>query len=177
MNAAHMHLLVNHLPIIGFSIGLVLLCATMVRCGDRGMFLASVIVLVISGGGALAAQFTGEPAEEIVEHLQDVPRALIETHEGVAKVATILAAITTLLALVLCVVTLRREGRVAILPLAILLVATVVTCAAMTWAGATGGKIRHSEIRGTASTLPAFRGSQSSHGRSRQPLTDFGKLS
>ena len=148
MNAAHLHLLVNHLPIAGFGIGLFLLAATMVRRGDRGMFLAAVLVLVIAGVGALAAQFTGEPAEEVVEHLQDVPDALIETHEETAQIATILATITTLLALVLCVFTLRREGRIGILPLSILLLATLVTCAAMTWMGATGGKIRHSEIRG-----------------------------
>lgn len=151
MNAAHLHLLVNHLPIVGFALGLVLLCATMVRSGDRGLFLASIIVVVISGGGALAAQFTGEPAEEVVENLENVPKALIETHEGAAKIATILAAITSVLALVLSVVTLRRGGRIGILPLSILLLATAATCAAMTWVGATGGKIRHSEIREVAS--------------------------
>ena len=155
MNAAHLHLLVNHLPIVGFAMGFVLLCATIVRSGDRGMFLASVLVLVISGGGALAAKITGEPAEKVVQYLEDVPQALIETHEGAAKVATILAAITSLLALVLCVVTLRREGRIGILPLSLLLLATAVTCAAMTWVGATGGKIRHSEIREAASIAPA----------------------
>jgi hypothetical protein len=121
------------------------------------MFLASVLVLVIAGGGALAAQFSGEPAEEVVEHLQDVPKALVETHEEVALVATILAGITSLLAIVLSVITLRREGRINILPLSILLLATLVTCVAMTWVGTTGGKIRHSEIRGTFSASPMSR--------------------
>ena len=154
MNAAHLHLLINHLPIIGFAIGLLLLAVAAVFRGDRGIFLASVLVLVISGGGGLAAQFTGEPAEEVVEHLQDIPNALIETHEGAALVATILASITTLLAIFLCVVTLRREGRIGVIPLSIILVATVVTCGAMTWAGTTGGKIRHSEIRASALVAP-----------------------
>lgn len=155
MNAAHLHLLVNHLPIVGFFFGFIILSATMVRRGDRGMFLAAMLVLVISGGGALAAQFTGEPAEEIVEHLQDIPKALIETHEGAALIATILASVTTLLAIVLSVFTLRREGRIGVMPLSIILVATVVTCGAMTWAGSTGGKIRHLEIRASTSTAPA----------------------
>jgi uncharacterized membrane protein len=154
MNAAHLHLLVNHLPIVGFAIGLILLCATMIRSGDRGMFLASVLVLVIAGSGAFAAQFTGEPAEEVVENIQDVPKVLVETHEKVALVATILAGITSLLAIVLSVVTLRREGRINILPLSVLFLATLVTCGAMTWTGATGGKIRHSEVRGTFVTTP-----------------------
>ncbi len=107
MNGAHLHLLVNHLPIIGFALGLILLVATMFRRADRGMFLASVLVLVIAGGGALVAQFTGEPAEEIVEHLPDVPKNLIETHEGAATSATVSAAITALLALIFCLLTMR----------------------------------------------------------------------
>ena len=155
MNAAHLHLLVNHLPIIGFAFGLILLVGTTLRRGDRGMFLGAVLVLVISGAGGLAAQFTGEPAEEVVEHLSDVPKVLIETHEGAALIATILASITTLLAIALSFVTLRREGRIGVIPLLILLGATVVAYGAMTWAGSTGGKIRHSEIRGSTSTTPA----------------------
>jgi hypothetical protein len=148
MNAAHLHLLVNHLPIIGAYLGLILLCSTMLRRGDRGMFLATVIVLVISGAGALAAQFTGEPAEEVVEHLPDVPKTLIETHEEGALVATILAGVTSLLALGLSFYALRREGLVPSPVMLVLFLATVATCIAMTWVGSSGGKIRHSEIRG-----------------------------
>ena len=33
MNGAHLHLLVNHLTIVGFAIGLILLVATLVTCG------------------------------------------------------------------------------------------------------------------------------------------------
>ena len=33
MNAAHLHLLVNHLPIVGFAIDLILLVATLINCG------------------------------------------------------------------------------------------------------------------------------------------------
>lgn len=118
--------------------------------GAKGV--ASLIVLMIAGGASLAAQFTGEPAEEVVERLQDVPKALIETHEEVAMVATIFAGITALSALVLAVVTLRREGRIPMLALSILILITLVSCVAMAWAGTSGGKIRHSEIRGTTST-------------------------
>ena len=156
-NAAHLHLLINHLPIIGFALGLFLICATFIRHGDRGMFLASVLVLVISGGGALAAKLTGEPAVEFVSDLPDIPQALIETHEGAANVATILASITTLLTIVLSIITLRQEGRIGVIPMSIILVATLVTCGAMTWVGNTGGKIRHSEIRGEAPPAPAFQ--------------------
>jgi hypothetical protein len=65
------------------------------------MFTAAVLIVVISGISALAAQFTSKPAEEIVEYLVDVPKAMIETHEGTALIVAILAPITTLLAIIL----------------------------------------------------------------------------
>jgi hypothetical protein len=147
MNSAHLHLLVNHLPIVGFSIGVLLLVATMIFRGDRGVFLASLIVIVMSGAGGLAAQFTGEPAEEIVEGLPDVSEALVGTHEDAGKVATIIASITTVLGIVIAFIVLRREGKIPLIAVAILFVATATTSAAMAWTGSTGGKIRHTEIR------------------------------
>ena len=152
MNAAHLHLIVNHLPIVGYVIGVLLVACTFARRGDRGMFLASVLVLLFAGGGSLAAYFTGEPAEEIVEELSDVPEVLIERHEDAAKVATLLAAIFTGLTVAVSFLALRREGPISLVPMLILLLAGLVVCAAMGWAGNLGGQIRHSEIRGTAST-------------------------
>jgi hypothetical protein len=150
MNAAHAHLLVNHLPIVGFALAFVLLCATVIRRGDRGMFLATIILLAIAGVGALAAQLTGEPAEEVVEHLPDIPHDLIEEHEEAGFVATMIAGVTSLLALILCVLALRRQGPVPMPVLSILLLATALAVGAMCWTGNLGGKIRHSELRGTA---------------------------
>jgi predicted RND superfamily exporter protein len=46
------------------------------------------------------------------------------------------------IAVVLGVVTLRRERRIAMFPLSILIVATAVTCGAMAWAGSTRGHVR-----------------------------------
>ena len=127
MNPAHLHLLVNHVPIVGFAIGVLLLIATMIFRGDRGVFLASLIVIVMSGAGGLAANFSGEPAEEIVEGLQDVPEALIETHEDAAKIATIIASITTVLGIAIAVIVFRREGKIPMIAVGILFVATAIT--------------------------------------------------
>ncbi len=152
MNPAHLHLLVNHLPIVGFAIGVLLLIATMILRGGRGVFLASLLVIVMSGAGGLVAQFTGEPAEEIVEGLADVPESLVATHEDAGKIATIIASITTVLGIVIGFVVFRREGNIPMIAVAILLVATAATSAAMAWTGSTGGKIRHTEIREGAVT-------------------------
>jgi len=118
------------------------------------MFSATVPVLEISGVGRLAAQCPGEPAKEVVEDLADVSGSLIKTHEGASPNATISVAITTLLAMLFCVISLRREGPVTIILMSILLVATLVTRGAMAWTGSTGGKIRHTEVRATTVFSP-----------------------
>jgi len=106
----------------------------------------------MSGAGGLAAQFTGEPAEEVVEGLPDVPESLVGAHEDAAKFATIVASITTVLGIVIAVVVFRRDGNIPWIATTTLLVATVTTSAAMAWTGSTGGKIRHTEIRDGAVT-------------------------
>lgn len=147
MNSAHLHLVVNHLPIVGYVIGVLLLACTLARRGERGMFVAAVFVLLFSGASSLPAYFSGEPAEEIVEELNNVPEVLIERHEDAAKVATLLAAIFTGLTVAVSFYALRREGHISIVPTVILLLAGLVVCAAMAWVGNLGGQIRHSEIR------------------------------
>lgn len=117
----------------------------MVRPGERGLFLASMIVIVISGACGLAAQLTGEPAEEIVEGLPGVSESLIGKHVDAGKIATIIASITTVLGMVMSFIVFRREGKNPMIAVAILFVATAATSAAMAWIGSTGGKIRLSE--------------------------------
>ncbi len=153
MNAAHLHLIVNHLPIVGYVIGVLLIACTLASRGDRGMFLASVLVLVFAGGGSAAAYFTGEPAEEVVEELRDVPEVLVERHEDAAKLATLLAGIFTGLTVAVSIVAFRREGPISLVLLVILLLGGLVVCASMVWVGNLGGQIRHSEIRTSVSTV------------------------
>jgi hypothetical protein len=161
MNGAHAHLLVNHWPIVGFALALVLLCATIIRRGDRGMFLATIILLAVAGVGALAAHLTGEPAEEVIEHLPEITHDLIEAHEEAGFVATVIAGVTSLLAVILSILALRRQGPVPLVVLAILLLATVVTVGAMCWVGNLGGKIRHPEIRDAAAMTTSAAGRHS----------------
>jgi len=148
MNAAHLHLVINHLPIIGACLSLPLVALILWRRSDRGLILAAALTLVLTGVGALAALQTGEPAEEMVEHLPGTAESLIEPHEERAEVAAGLAVATALGALVVLGVAWRREGPLPVSLLATLLVASVATSGAMAWTGKAGGMIRHPEIRG-----------------------------
>jgi len=83
-NGAQFHLLVNHLPVVGF-IGVIgaLAIAMVIRSMDVKRFVLAATV--IAGLSALAPFWTGEPAEETIEHLPGVDKALIEEHEEAAE--------------------------------------------------------------------------------------------
>jgi uncharacterized membrane protein len=94
-NAAHFHLLINHLPIVLPFFGLLLL--------TFGLVLRSEVVKRIAFGvfmmgafGAVLAYFSGEGAEEIAEKMGK-SHELIHEHEESAELFTILSVILGIL--------------------------------------------------------------------------------
>src|SRR5512140_1965426 len=86
MSPAHIHLALNHLPVVGTLLGLLLLLFGVVRRSDE-VQKAALAVFVVAALLAVPTYFTGESTEEIVEHLPGVSEALIERHEDAALVA------------------------------------------------------------------------------------------
>ncbi len=141
MNQAHLHLLLNHIPILGTAIGCLFLGYALLRKNDE-FIKASLVFMVLIAVLALAAYLTGEPAEKVVEHLPGVTEALIESHEDAGKFALITAGLTGVASLA----ALFLSSRVKILPVIVLALA-LLTTGMMAWVGNLGGQIRHTEIR------------------------------
>lgn len=142
---AHLHLLLNHLPIIVTALGTLLLLVAVIRHRDD---LARVALAFFVGGGvsALAAYLTGEPAEHTVEGLPGVTEALIARHQDTALVASLVVGLLAAGALW----TLWQHRRATALPRGVtrlLLGTALVASGAMAWTGLLGGEIRHTEIR------------------------------
>src|SRR5688500_18663016 len=101
VNAAHLHLLVNHLPILGTFFGLALLLAALLRRSGE-LRVAALVTLVLVGAAAQVAVRSGERAEGLVEELDGVAEADIHEHEeqaeraGWAATATAIAALAAL---------------------------------------------------------------------------------
>jgi len=161
MNAAHLHLVLNHLPIIGALLSVPLVILALAFRNERGLLIAAAVTLTVTGAGALASMQTGEPAEELVEHLPGVAEPLIQAHEERAEVATGLAVATAIGALALFGMTVRRGTSLPAPWLAALLVGTVATSGAMAWTGKAGGVIRHTEIRNDATVAATGQMEQS----------------
>lgn len=152
---AHLHLILNHVPVLGVVFGITLLVAALVR-RNQVLGQAALVTFVVCAVTAAIVFFTGEPAEKIVEHLPGVASAAIERHEEAAKVA--LAAMVLLGTMSLAGLLLFRTRPsirgfdVGILILALGCFATIA------WTAALGGQIRHTEIAPGAVTAPAYAG-------------------
>lgn len=90
MTGTHLHLLVNHAPILGAIFALALL-VTSLRYGRDVLQRTALVVLIIVGAAAGAAKFSGEPAEDGVRGVPGVTRALIHEHEEMADKAFLAA--------------------------------------------------------------------------------------
>lgn len=154
LDLAHVHLMLNHLPVIGAPLLLVLLTIGLVR-GSRELVTVSLVLAV---GLALATglvYLTGEPAEGLVERAPWFRDALAESHEEQATVSLVAVLVTGVLAG--AALAFRRRPRAGVwLPRAAwgaLAVSTVL----LGWTAWSGGQIRHDEVRASVATPPIDR--------------------
>ena len=151
MDALHIHLLLNHFPVIGTLIGLTLLVLGFVSKSDA-IKRASLAVFLGIALLTIPVYLTGEPAEESVERSVGVSKALIEDHEDAAMPALIAMEITGFFALIGLFVSFR-VSRFANFSFVTALILSLVTFGLMARTANLGGQIRHVEIRtGTAAT-------------------------
>lgn len=168
MSWAHIHLALNHVPVIGVLIVLLLLAVAR-RRGSIELTRVSYGLLVLLAVVAVVVYLTGEPAEELIEDLPGFSESLVERHEQVALIATVGMAVLGLAALLGLVG--FRGPRVA--PAwygpGMLLLALVMG-GVMLWTANLGGQIRHSEIRAAQSAAldSSGRAPDESEGRDKE---------
>lgn len=140
-----MHLLLNHIPVLGTVFGLLLLAWGMVR-RNESIQRAALATFAVAALVAVPVFLTGEPAEDAVEHLAGTAALAIETHEEAALLSLISVELLGVIA-VLSVIVRRAGGRSRFVTRAALVVA-VVTAGLMARTANLGGKVRHAELRG-----------------------------
>lgn len=148
MNNTHLHLVVNHLPIIFPVVGLIILIIgifTKTEISKRNAYITFIIGAIAS----IAAMATGEGAEHGVENLPGVAESLIETHEEAAELFAGLSYILGGLSTVALFASFRSYTFSKIMPFIVGLFALATLFFAQK-AGTTGGEIRHTEIRSGA---------------------------
>lgn len=149
MDAAHAHLILNHIPVVGLGAAILLLLYAMARKNDE-MKKAALAGFVLLALVAIPVFLTGKAAEDLVEHLPGVTEAFIEQHEEAATASLIAIELLGAVSLAGLAFT-RRSKAVPKWFAAIALVASLAVAGVITWTANLGGQIRHTEIRAGAS--------------------------
>ena len=148
MNDAHLHMIVNHFPIIGTIFGLGILISGMILKNNSVKNTAYVLFIV----AAIFAAFsmgTGEGAEELVEDMPTVGKQIIHEHEEMAEKLAVVLYVLGIISLGGLILSYLKNAKATMLSYVALVVAVVgVFFAQQT--GTSGGEIRHTEIRPNA---------------------------
>ncbi|MGB6406832.1 MAG: hypothetical protein WBF39_05100 [Planococcus donghaensis] len=145
MNDAHLHMLVNHFPIIGTIFGLGILIIGFVFKNNTLKFTAYVLFLV-AAIFAFASMATGEGAEELVEDMPNIGHQIIHEHEELAEKLAILLYATGLFSILSLYTAIKKHKYASILSYITLVLAIGATVVG-SLVGNSGGEIRHTEIR------------------------------
>jgi uncharacterized membrane protein len=146
MNAAHLHIILVHVPIVLLPTATIILAFALLR---RQGTVATVALSLFVGASlcSIPAFLIGEEAEEIIENLPGISQDTIEEHEEAADLAFWLtlfvggvAASSILLG--------KRAPSVVQATLKLLVLAGAVTSASLAYTAYEGGKIRHPEAYG-----------------------------
>jgi hypothetical protein len=168
MDIAYLHLITNHIPIIGVPFAIVLLLLGIWLKSDE-LKTAAFLIFVFLGAVTLGVYLLGQGGEDFVEDLAGVSEQAIEDHEDCAKFALAAVAATAIVSLFALIryrgfAFLKRqtaakedikENEISAsnfpnwLTFAILFLA-LASGGILGYAGKLGGQIRHTEFYGGA---------------------------
>ncbi|HIP31779.1 MAG TPA: hypothetical protein EYG86_03365 [Crocinitomicaceae bacterium] len=145
MNGAHIHLAVNHLPIVGVIIGALVLMAGMILRKQQ-VSLTALGIFIFSAITAMIANFTGEEAEEVVEEIAGVTHKMIHVHEEYAETFLVITIILGVISIATIYLAKKKHKLVKIGCIAALILSlAAIFTGKLT--GTSGGEIMHTEIR------------------------------
>jgi uncharacterized membrane protein len=150
MNDAHLHMVVNHFPIIGTIFGFGILVFGLIFKNKTLQNTSYVLFIVAAIFGALSMG-TGEGAEELVEDMPNIGKQIIHEHEELAEKLALLLYVLGTLSLAGLYLNFKNHTKAKLLSFLILVIAAASLFLAQK-VGTSGGEIRHTEIRENAIT-------------------------
>lgn len=146
MAGNHLHLILNHIPVIGIYFGLLLFIAGLLKKNGFIKYLALWLLLILAII-ALPVYFSGEAAEETAEKMPFTSEEILKQHEWAGQLSLV-----GFLLIGLCVILIFLlrifKGEISNSLVIIILILTVATAGVLVWTANSGGKIRRPELRG-----------------------------
>jgi uncharacterized membrane protein len=157
MNDAHLHMLVNHFPIIGTILGLGILITGLFIKNNAVKNTAYALFIIAALFGAFSMA-TGDGAEELVEDMPNIGHQIIHEHEELAEKFILVMYATGIFSILSIFTSAKKHKWAKICSFLTLLFALTASILAKS-VGTSGGEIRHTEIRANA-VIPAPSGSE-----------------
>lgn len=150
MNGAHLHLILNHIPILGSAFAVVLLGYGKFF-KDNSITNAGLATIVLSALFSIPVFLSGEEAEHAVDGMLTISQANIETHEEQADIAfwTMLMSGAMALGTLLASRSAKQTSSILVWINFVFLLIVVVL---MIRVGYSGGLIHHPEINASPSS-------------------------
>jgi len=145
MNNTHLHLVVNHLPIIFPIVGIIILLIGILSKSEitnRNAY----IIFILGAFASIAAMATGENAEEAIEKISGISENMIKTHEETSELFAGLSYVLGGFSLISLFGSYKNFAVTKYFPFIVSIFAIVVLFFAQK-VGTSGGEIRHTEIR------------------------------
>lgn len=147
MNDAHLHMIVNHFPIVGPILGLLVLIG--------GLFFKNTpikntayFLFIIAAVFAVFSMATGEGAEKVVKDMPGIGREIVHEHEELAEKFAIILYLLGAVSVFGLITNIKNHPKATFFSYSIAVIALVAILFSAK-VGTSGGEIRHTEIRDT----------------------------
>jgi hypothetical protein len=161
MDSAYLHLVTNHIPIIGIPFALIILLLGIWRKSDE-LKAVALLVFAFLGLATLGVFLLGQGGEDFVEELSGVSHDAIENHEKMGLISLVAVGITAVFSAFGLIFykgfsILKRRGADENSNLFfphwltfLVLFLAILSAGILGYTGKLGGKIRHTEFYGGA---------------------------
>jgi len=151
MNPSNIHLFLNHLPTIGFGIGLAIFVVALVAKQDD-LRRAGFVIFFLAAAVTIVTYVSGNDAREVLKEAPGISDPLMQAHESAALLALVLMEITGFFSWFGLWIW-GRPTRLARSNSALVLIFATLAFVLMARAAYFGGAIRHPETE-IATTIP-----------------------
>ena len=145
MNDAHLHMVVNHFPIIGTILAIGILIAGLLN-KNQSIINTAYVLFIIGAVFGILSMNTGEGAEELVEDMPSIGWKIIHEHEELAEKMALLLDALGILSLLGFYLQYKKNPKQKLVSYAILIL-SIASLFVIQKVGTSGGEIRHTEIR------------------------------
>lgn len=145
MNDAHLHMVVNHFPIVGTILAIGILIAGLLN-KNQSIINTAYVLFIIGAVFGILSMNTGEGAEELVEDMPGIGWKIIHEHEELAEKMALLLDVLGILSLVGFYFQYKNNPKQKLVSYAILILG-ISSLFVIQKVGTSGGEIRHTEIR------------------------------